>query len=68
MINNLLQVNRPEPIKSGIEIGSFTRESDIPETIEALLAGEQILVEEFYSNGLYLTSRINDISQKHPSE
>ena len=54
MINNLLQVNRPEPIKSGIEIGSFTRESDIPETIQALLEGEQILVEEFYSNGLYL--------------
>lgn len=54
MFNNFLQVNRPEPIKAGIEIGSFTRESDIPETIQALLAGEQILVEEFYSNGLYL--------------
>ena len=54
MINNLLHVNRPEPIKSGIEIGTFTRESDIPETIETLLAGEQILIEEFYSNGLYL--------------
>jgi hypothetical protein len=55
MFNNfLLQVNRPEPIKAGIETGSFIRESDITRTIQALLAGEQILVEEFYSNGLYL--------------
>lgn len=54
MSNNFLQVNRPEPIKTEIEIESFTRESDIQETIQALLEGKQILVEEFYSNGLYL--------------
>jgi hypothetical protein len=54
MCNNFLQVNRPEPIKAEIEIGSFTRESDIQETIQALLAGKQILVEELYRNGLYL--------------
>ncbi|WP_194774595.1 methyltransferase [Pararhodonellum marinum] len=54
MVNNTLQVNRPEPIKAGIDIGSFTRKSDIRETIQTLLAGKQILVEEIYSNGLYL--------------
>jgi hypothetical protein len=54
MLNNFIKVNRPEPVKAGIEPGYFTRESDIPETIQALLEGGQILVEEFYSNGLYL--------------
>jgi len=59
MSNNLLQVNRPEPIKAGIETGSFTRESNIPETIQALLAGKQILVAEYYSNGLYLLRELS---------
>jgi hypothetical protein len=54
MSNNSLQVNRPEPISTEIEIESFTQDSDINETIRALLQGRQILVEEFYSNGLYL--------------
>jgi len=59
MLKSFLQVNRPEPIKAEIEIKSFTRKSDIPETIQALLAGEQILVEEFYSNGLYLLRELS---------
>jgi len=59
MSNNLLQVNRPEPIKTEIEIRPFTRESNIPETVQALLAGKQILVEEFYSNGLYLLRELS---------
>ena len=58
MCNNILQVNRPEPIKAEIEIGTFTRASDIPETLQALQAGDQILVEEFYSNGLYLLQEL----------
>jgi len=60
MYNNLLQANRPEPVKAGNRIGSFIRESDVQETIQALLAGEQILIEEFFSNGLYLLRELTN--------
>ncbi len=49
-----MHLNRPEPVNAGMEAGSFTRESDVRETIQVLLSGEQVLVEEFYSDGLYL--------------
>lgn len=69
MISTELKVNRPEPIKSGVEIGSFVRETDIQETIDALLAGEYILIEEFYSNGLALLNELQSyLKKKHPNE
>lgn len=69
MISIDLKVNRPEPIKSGVEIGSFIRETDIQETIDALLAGECILIEEFYSNGLALLNELQlYLKKKHPNE
>jgi hypothetical protein len=54
MNNNSLTINRPEPIILGLEIDSFSRKSDIHKTILALHNGEQILVDEFYNNGLEL--------------
>ena len=69
MISTDLKVNRPEPIKSGVETGSFIRETDIQETIDALLAGEYILIEEFYSNGLALLNELKSyLKKKHPNE
>ena len=69
MISTDLKVNRPEPIKLGVEIGSFIRETDIQETIDALLAGEYILIEEFYSNGLALLNELQSyLKKKHPNE
>jgi hypothetical protein len=69
MISADLKVNRPEPIKSGVEIGSFIRETDIQETIDALLSGEYILIEEFYSNGLVLLNELQSyLKKKHPNE
>ena len=69
MISTDLKVNRPEPIKSGVETGSFIRERDIQETIDALLAGEYILIEEFYSNGLALLNELKlYLKKKHPNE
>ncbi len=53
-----LKVNRPEPIKSGDEFISFIRETDINETIDALLEGKYILIEEFYNNGLTLLNEL----------
>jgi len=69
MISTDLKVNRPEPIKSGVEIGSFIRETDISLTIDALLAGEYILIEEFYSNGLALLNELKlYLKKKHSNE
>ena len=64
-----LKVNRPQPIKSGVEIRSFIRGTDIRETIDALLSGEHILIEEFYSNGLVLLNELQSyLKKKHPNE
>lgn len=69
MISTDLKVNKPEPIKPGVEIRSFIRETDIQETIDALLAGEYILIEEFYSNGLALLNELKSyLKKKHPNE
>jgi methylase of polypeptide subunit release factors len=69
MISTDLKVNRPEPIKSGVETGSFIRKTDIQETIDALLAGEYILIEEYYSNGLALLNELQSyLKKKHPNE
>lgn len=59
MFINSNNINRPEPITLGIKTGSFSRKSDIDETIQALLAGKQILVDEFYSNGLHLLRELS---------
>jgi hypothetical protein len=64
-----LKINRSEPIKSGAEKGSFFRESDIQETIDVLLAGEYILIEELYSNGLVLLNELQSYLKKtYPNE
>lgn len=69
MISPDLKVHRPEPIKSGVEVGYFIRETDIQETINDLLAGEYILIEEFYSNGLVLLKELKSyLNKKYPNE
>lgn len=49
-----LKINRPEPVEGKIEVVSFTRKTDISETIDLLLAGKYVLIKGFYSNGLAL--------------
>jgi len=69
MISIDLKVNRPEPIKSGVVKGSFNRGSDIQETIDSLLAGEYILIKEFFSNGLTLLNELQSyLKRKYPNE
>ena len=55
----VLKVNRPSIIPSGVEMLSFVRETPIKDTIEALLAGEYVLVEEYFSNGLALLNALH---------
>lgn len=59
MSPNQLQVHRPEPIHLEEDIAVFTRKSDIRETIQILLSGRQVLVEELYSNGLDLLRELS---------
>lgn len=69
IISTDLKVIRPEPIESGVKLGSFTKETDIQVTIDALLAGEYILIEELYSNGLALLNGLQSyLKTKHPNE
>lgn len=49
-----IEVNKPEAIASGKKIKSFKRGTDVQLTIEALEAGNPILITEFYNNGMLL--------------
>lgn len=69
MIFTDLKVNRPEPIESKVEIRAFRLGSDIKDTIDALLDGKSILIEEYYSNGLLLLKELQSyLKRKHPKE
>jgi hypothetical protein len=69
MISDDLKVNRPELIKGEIETVSFTQKTDIKKTIDALLAGKYILIEEFYSNGLTLLYELRlYLNKKYPNQ
>ncbi|MGY6741655.1 MAG: methyltransferase [Cecembia sp.] len=64
MSQNPLQAHRPEPIHLKGDILVFTRKSDIQDTIQALVLGKQVLVEEFYSNGLDLLKELSSYLKK----
>lgn len=69
MSHNPLQAHRPEPIQVEGDILSFSRKSDIQETIQALVSGKQVLVEEYYSNGLDLLKELSGfLKNKHPNQ
>lgn len=53
-----LQVNRPDPIDSGVITKAFRRETINQKTIDALLAGEYILIKGYYSDGLALLNEV----------
>ena len=64
-----LKLNRPPPISLKTKMGAFNRASDIPAAIKSLLSGEHILIEEFYSNGLTLLSKLQSyLHKKHPKK
>jgi methylase of polypeptide subunit release factors len=69
MLNNDLKAIRPEPINSGVEKGYYNLGSDVQKTVNSLLAGEFILIREFYSNGLVLLNELKShIKKKYPGE
>jgi len=64
---NGLQVNRPEPIVSDIEMVLYKRRMDSKKAIEDILDGSNILIEDYYSTGLTLLHELsNYLKKKHP--
>ncbi|WP_020568535.1 50S ribosomal protein L11 methyltransferase [Neolewinella persica] len=64
-----IQINKPTPIKSSTAFTSFVRGTDIQEMIDRLLQGGNVLIEEFYSNGLELLSELQTyLRRKHPGQ
>ena len=49
-----IEVYKPEPIESGINVMSFTCGSDIQYAIEVLEAGKPLLITELFNDGLLL--------------
>lgn len=63
------KVNKPEPIATGINAIPFTRDTDIQLTIEALEAGKNILITEYYGNGLALLKELSThLTNKLPNK
>ena len=54
----LLQADRPDIITTPIEAISFYRKMDTAETVDEMLEGKYVLVEEFYSNGLQVLNEL----------
>jgi methylase of polypeptide subunit release factors len=50
--------NRPEIITKKIETIGFYRKMDAKETVEAMIAGQYVSVEEFFSNGLQILKEL----------
>ncbi len=64
-----IEINKPQPIKSDVEFTHFNRKSSIKETLNKLLSGKYILIQDFYSNGLDLLSVIQSyLEKKHPNQ
>jgi 16S rRNA G966 N2-methylase RsmD len=53
-----LQAERPSIITTEIEAIGFYRKMDTNATVEAMIAGKYVLVEEFYSNGLQVLNEL----------
>jgi len=63
-----MKVNRPEPIFD-VEIKLYKRGTDIQQTIDALVSGKYVLIEEYYNNGLTLLNELHSfLKQKHINE
>ena len=63
-----LKVNRPEPIDINTKTTGFKRGTDLKKSVEALVAGEYVLIEEYYSNGLDLLHELDKTIRKtYPS-
>jgi methylase of polypeptide subunit release factors len=64
LISADVPINKPKPIKLGVEATYFNQNTDVQKTIDSLLLGKYILVEGFYSNGLNLLNALQSYLKK----
>ncbi|MDQ7047030.1 MAG: class I SAM-dependent methyltransferase [Sulfurovum sp.] len=55
---NAIQADRPDIITTEIEAIRFYRKMDTTATVNEMIAGKYVLVEEFYSNGLQVLNEL----------
>ncbi len=68
MIPNI-SIHKPKPIAAEKSIAVFTHATAKNPTIKALEAGEQVLIKEFYSNGLTLLKSLKEhLKRKLPNQ
>ena len=68
MIKDIV-INKPEPIVGEQQLELYNIGSDIRSTIKALEAGAQVLITEFYSNGLSLLRELQmHLNRKFPNK
>ena len=64
-----ININKPEPIVLGNQLEVFDGTTDIKKAVKALEYGKQVLITEFYSNGLLLLNGIKDrLKRKMPNK
>jgi len=64
-----ININKPEPIVLGNQLEVFDGVTDIKKAVKALEYGKQVLITEFYSNGLLLLNGIKDrLKRKMPNK
>ena len=67
MQNPALIAHKPSQLSAETKALSYIRSSDTESTIRALVIGEYVRIDEFYSNGLTLLSELQDfLHQKTP--
>ncbi|NQY29377.1 MAG: methyltransferase [Flavobacteriaceae bacterium] len=64
-----ININKPKPIVPGKQLEVFDGITDIKKAVKALEYGKQVLITEFYSNGLLLLNGIKDrLKRKMPNK
>lgn len=57
-MNTEIEVNKPNPITIHGKIEIYKRGTDIKPILDVLLKGEKVLINEFYSDGIFLLQQI----------
>ncbi|MCF8380963.1 MAG: methyltransferase [Bacteroidales bacterium] len=63
-----MQINRPDPIVSDSEIYKYTKRQDPQIAIEALMAGDFVIIKDFYSTGLALLAVLKQFLTKSKTQ
>ncbi|MCK4919593.1 MAG: methyltransferase [Bacteroidales bacterium] len=63
-----MQIERPEPIISDVDILKYTKRQDPQIAIETLIEGNYVIIKDFYSTGLSLLSELKKYLQNSNSK